>query len=283
MMIMDELEQFAKNKFATLPRKALPAFRKDLIWLKIEPELREHKRPQKSWVSDFVFLRLKLSRVLATLVIMVLLIGLVRGSAQAIPGETLYPVKKATETVEKILAVSQENKVKVGIKHAKRRLTEVQILIATNQGPEIVAATVEELTKTTSDTAAVSAEKPELATQVVELANQQEQILETVSQDTEGQIKEALEKAITMAKESASTLNVSLEGNGEVEGTSATTTLEATTTPTTTTSTQPKPKPKDGVLESEIQIHGVTEAETTPETTNPPDEPVILPEPTIGF
>ncbi len=274
-MTDEKFVSFLSDSFLHLPRKSIPAFRPDLVWLKIKPRLREAVPPKSSWLSDFVFLRLKLSRGLATLAIIVLLVSLVRGSAQALPGQTLYPVKKAAEQVEKVLAVNDEAKVKVGIKHAKRRLTEVQILIATNKEPQIVARTVEALTKTTISTAAVSAEKPELATQVVELANHEEQILGSVSQEASGEIKEALEKAIIIAKESANSLQVSGQPEEEVQGASETNvTEEATTTETTTAG---KPKPKDSLLQSDIQIHDVIQGEGG-ETDNPP-ESEILPEP----
>ncbi len=63
--------------------------------------------------------------VVPAFLVFMLMGGTVFASYGALPGETLYPVKRLTEQVEFTLAVSEQAKVEVQAKHAEERLEEI--------------------------------------------------------------------------------------------------------------------------------------------------------------
>ena len=189
--------------------------------------------------------------------------------------------------MEKVLAASDEARVNVGVKHAKRRLAEIQILVEEKQEPKIVNDTLEALKTTTQEVVAVTKSKPELINHAVDLATEEEKVLTNVAESqAPGEVKTAVQNAITETQDSLSKLageerQKPGNTNETVQGTEITASSTPTTTPTTTRAGTSKPKVKDGTMESQMQIHGATSgsAETPPTQT----EPEILSEPASGF
>lgn len=265
-------EIFIQNQFAALPRKSVLTSHKEAVWLRIQNQILAEPVPVLRFTLPLY------TKALVSMVVVVAVVGIAsKASEDSLPGETLYAVKKASEQVEKVLATSEEAEVKVGIKHARRRLEEVKILVEGKQKPEIVAKTLTALKNTTAAVVAASQEKPELADQALRLATEEHLVLTTVEdQVEEGEVKDAVQEILTLSRESIN----KLKGvEPEVEGT--VTEEQATTTPKTISPT-PKKKPQDGPIESEIQIHGVINlGEENSELDN--QEPEIVPEPTVGF
>ena len=95
------------------------------------------------------------------------------------------------------------------------------------------------------------------------------------------EVKDAVQETIIVSRESlnAVTGEEQKDGDGSVEGV---TSDQATSTAKTAPSTGRKVKPGDGIIESPIQFHDVSES---PEEENGSEstEPEILPEPSVGF
>lgn len=285
-MDMDlELEKQIAKQFAELPRKSFVAGEKEKVWLRIQNHIRQNRialdqqaRASKLWP---IF---RLGKLAGTVLVVALAIGLVGGATKAsegsLPGDALYTVKKAAETVEKAFATTDEAKVKVGIKHAKRRLEEVKILVQEKKDDAVVSETLQALKSTTEQVlTATSASTPEIVNNVVDLVTQEAKVLDSVKDQTQGEVKQAVQEVITASRESVN----KLKAEEEVKGTATAEPPQATTTPATAAPTSPhKPKVKDGVIESEIQIHGVMNGYEAP-TTPPSAPPEILPEPNKGF
>lgn len=253
-------EKQISGLFQSLPRKSVPSPDKKRGWFRIQNYIRE-TRPETANFWHFLFLRKIWGQVLAIVVIVLVAVSIVGGVARATPGETLYGVKKAAEKVERVLAPTETARVKITIKHAKRRLEEVQILVAEDHKNGVVSETLNALTNTTQDAVAASKTQPELKGQILELTSYEEKVLTSVQTQVEGQVKEAVEKALLSTKESLSKLNSDNEIQGavtQIDDTQTSAEQEATSTASETVGKTPKqPEAQEGVIQSEIQIHGV--------------------------
>lgn len=299
-MRIEEFEILIRNTFKSLPKKQVFSGRKQEVWMKIQNHLRETRLLQekseqtRGALWNFLFLRKGLGKILATLVIVLVAVTFVRGVADAAPGEALYPVKKAAEKVEQVLATNPEAKVKIQIKHAKRRLEEVKVLVEEQKGKKIVAETLQALKDTTQEMVAASESQPELKSQVVELANHEEAVLESVHEIAANDIKDVVQEAISQSRESISKLTP-VQEEETVKGATATAGPEQTTSaqqvptealgttlPSKTASiAKPKRETGNAVFESKIQVHEILEPEENSviSETSPPEEVEIIVEP----
>lgn len=278
-------EKFLAEWFAKLPQKKLEISGKEKIWLKIQNYLREHRseKPLATVLRVGFWPVFRFRKLAFSTLILLIALGLVGGATKAsqgsLPGETLYAVKKVTEKVEQVLAQSDEAKVKVGIKHAKRRLEEVKILVQEKRAENVVTKTLEDLKSTTEQVLMVAAEsKPELIDHVVNLVTAEGEVLDSVKNQVSGEIKEAMEEILTVSQESVSKLKgEEVKGAAAIEDTGKAT----STMPTLAPPAPRQPKLPDGIIESPIQIHDVIKIDEP--VTVEPEEPKILTEPTIKF
>lgn len=290
----EELDNSIVKLFSSLPRREIPTGDKEKVWFAIQSHLRQNRlavsKPPAPRFGVWVFL-LRFRRLAMAGIISVIVLGLMgvatKASEGSLPGERLYSVKRAAETVEKVLATNNEAKVKVTIKHAKRRLEEVQILVAANKESQIVTQTLEDLQSTTEQVIVIAAAaQPQLLDHAVELVNEETQILTTVSGQATTEVKQAVETVIAASNESISKATAAA-GIDQVQGANTGDNSDNTTaSPSSpeTGATVKKAKPKDAVIESGTQIHGVSEGGSSePEKATEPTEPEILPEPTIEF
>lgn len=278
MQTEQELEKFIASVAQTFRAKVPPGNR-EAVWLKISAHLREARlmKPteQQSWTRWPFFLRSAWGKAGAVILTVLVAISLVGGVAKATPGQTLYPVKRAAERVEKVLTPGEEAKVKVTIKHAKRRLSEVQTLVAENGQQTMVQQTLTDLTNTTQDAIAASESKPQLKNQIVDIVTHEEKILADVQDQTEGEIKAAVGKALLLTQKS---LNKLTTEDNNVEGASTAALENETQSAAQATSTaglvksktSGKTSSKDGKIESRLQIDEVI---TIGENNNPIPEP----------
>ena len=281
-----ETEKFIKDTFSQLPRKPITSGSKEAVWLRVQNSIRKDRITHSPHLK-FIF-KLRLNRLTITALSIILAVFLVSTATTAaeasLPGETLYPVKKATEYVEKVLATSDEKKAKVIKKHAQNRLQEFQTLIADKQvSEEVVTKSLEDLKSTTEElqvaTSAVSEQNPELVTEAIELAEEGEAIMTAVEDELEGEAKIALKEAITASRESIAALK---EEQGEVEGVA---TEEKTAEEEEAAVVVPVPVPlveeeePKKIIEAPVQTHGVIKG--NPEEKEEIKEPKILPD--TGF
>lgn len=283
-------EQVIKDYFAKLPRKSFGFGEKEKIWLTIQNHMREARLAIPEKKSFFSWPVFAFGRMTLTIFLVVVVAGLVGGATKAsegsIPGDKLYTVKKAAEQVEKVLATSDSAKVKVGIKHATRRLEEVRVLVAENKRAEVVSQTLEDL-RTVTEQVVTSAEaaEPELRQEAVQLVSKETEVLSLVKAQAKEDVREAFQDAINATHKSISKLQ---GGNSGIEGvsTTASTTAESdnsTSTAQVSPAVKPlaKPKVQDGILESNIQIDAVIKF--LDETDSQKSGPKILDNPTTDF
>jgi hypothetical protein len=69
----------------------------------------------------------------AVLVLILVGVGTVSASASSLPGDTLYPVKTATEKVQGFFTLGSEAKANLHMKLAQRRLNELKLLAESNR------------------------------------------------------------------------------------------------------------------------------------------------------
>lgn len=282
-------EKFITDLISTLPRKEITSGDKVRVWQTVSAHMRlarVQKTDKAHFGGVFIIFRRKLGKVLVTMVMVLIAITLVTGAANAQPGETLYPVKKAAEKVERALATSEEAKTKVGIKHAKRRIEEVKVLVQENKENKIVSKTIEGLTDATKgineSIASAATSQPELVNEALALTEAETQILVSVEGKVDAGVKEAAEQIIVSTKE---TVDKIISEAGNVEGT-ATSTIPVITSEQATSTLGETAKPaekavqiedQDGTIESQIQIDGFVDTEEKPAENS---EPTILPQPT---
>lgn len=277
-------EKFISEYFAGLPRKPLVlAGKKELIWQKVQMAMQK----SRSVETAVPVLAWPLKRLAYATVALVLVLAAGTVAARnSLPGETLYPVKRAAERVEKTLAVTEAKKVEVLTDHSETRLKEVVTLVKEKKVSEqVVVKTLSDLKTTNSElrsaAIAVSQKKPELVEKVIELASAEQVILSEVKEKVEGEAKLAAEEIITIAQESV-TLLKSVSG-GQVEG-AAQGEEEGEQPAATTTAPSSGTRgsaPKSGEIKSDIQIDEVIKSNdiSGEEEPAPNQEPEILPEP----
>lgn len=294
-----ELENLIARRFAALPRKTFVMGDKQSVWLKIQNHLRQTRASQAQIpISGWGYFGLRrLNKLGMTAVIVVIATSLAGGVAKAakgsLPGETLYPVKKAVEQVQVVIASAQggEKKVETLKTHAKTRLLEVSTLVTEkNATKETVKESLDQLRMATGKVVAATEDRPELLPHAVELTAEEEKTLTEVQTKTQGEIKQAVENAIAETKESFNKLI-----GQEKKDPSAGQAIEGaqTTAPSPSESAdkiQPNAralnktqKPKDGAVESGIQLERVTSGSSSSALPEPSRGPTVLPEPSIGF
>lgn len=101
-------------------------------------------------------IRRRLSRLVATVVVAASAVGLVAGSAQALPGDVLYPLKRAGESIELAVARGPAAEGRVNLEHAETRLTELASLtvhedVDTAETTRLVGSTLEDFTEQATD------------------------------------------------------------------------------------------------------------------------------------
>lgn len=271
-------------------RQALAPGDKEKVWLRIQNHIRQQRLQSpiafsavsKLW-PKFYMGKITAATLAAVLAIIVIG-GATKASEGSLPGDTLYSVKKVAEKVEKVLATSDEAKVKVGIKHAKRRLKEVQNLVAEKKESEIVTKALEELQITTEQViSAAAAAEPELRDNAASLVAEETTVLNGVKEQVEEAVKQVVQTVISASHESISKLQGSEQKTSEVQGRAVENDTAATSTPASPSPAKPrKPKIQDGKIESNIQIESVIKL-TDPEGASQSGEPQVLSEPSAGF
>jgi len=293
MQEIEKSEQFIKDTLRGFPRKGVDLSGKKAVWLRVQNSIRDSRQvgAQDSALEpkrlSFIFRYTKLTATALSIALLAVLVTATATAAKtSLPGETLYPVKKAVEKVEKTLATTDEKKIQVIKKHTQNRLTEVQTLVATKQAPEeVVAQTLEDLQTSAKEleeaATAASDTNPELVDEAIELADERELALIEVGKNLEeGQTKTALNETLSASRESVAALKAA---KGEVEGAAVTGEdaaengeSEKSTIIPKTKIAEPKEEAPSEIIESPIQIHDVIKGNDEQENTER-NEPKILP------
>ena len=287
-------EKLIAVKFARLPRRIFDHGRKEEIWQRVHASImlsrsNEKTSPSLKRTSGLFLLRAWFSKLAFVSLVIVLTVAVVGGTANAMPGDTLYTVKKAAENVEKALATNDEAKVKVAVKHAKRRLEEVKILVQENRGTAIVSQTLDDFKTSTEVAVAVTESKPELADHIASLGISEDEVLAEVANEEQGEAKTLVQDVLSQTKESidkatAAAAAATNETNGEkIEGTTLMGGTATSTASSTEATTSASSKPKTslgGKIQGDAHLNNPTTLDENPGTAEEKD-PEILPQPSL--
>jgi hypothetical protein len=124
----------------------------------------------------------------ASLLLLITAAGAVAGSATALPGETLYPVKEGLERAELTMAVSDDAHARAHVRHSRARLEELREAAESN--PEVVPELAERFFESLDRAVAVGG--PSVAGQVAALRSIGAAELNTIMADLDSSIAESL-------------------------------------------------------------------------------------------
>ena len=183
----------------------------------------------------------------ASLILILILTGAARASADSLPGDLLYPVKRAVESGRLALA-SDDAEPALRVEFAGRRIDEFDALLARNQiKPDVLADAADQLTRALDLLSRGYGSRPNLDPRIASLAYRQaalsEQALALDADRQDAQLQEILRQSIRIQE------RVALEGSGPavIEDIVATLTPTptATATPTLTPTATSTPPPTD--------------------------------------
>jgi len=218
-----------------LPKKEL-TFDRRIIWNKIESKISTPNQVERvtfqSRQNPFAAFRFAFPKTVIALIVVVVIAGLVNGTAvkakNALPGQTLYPVKKTMEKAELVLTFNDEKKTEKKIRNASTRLQETQAIVEKNDIPKsdnkdessgdkatttedvlvlneeeakVVEETLAELSSATEEVAGESEGNKGLLKKIVKLSDEQEEFLSGLEPKLSGNTKESVAQTRTVAKE----------------------------------------------------------------------------------
>ncbi|MDY7041581.1 MAG: DUF5667 domain-containing protein [Chloroflexota bacterium] len=236
-------------------------------------ELKAQRRVARHRQSLFSRLvpRLRLAPVALALLLVLFGSGIWVSSAAAdsLPGDAIYPVKRAAERVQMSLTFSEIGRVRLHIKFADRRLEEVQAIL--EQRGEFDGATLAEVGDET-EAALASAEgldegREQALTTLATLTERQQAVLAAVQAKAPPQAQAGLNRAMERSRHGHERARAALEKRGEE---SQKTTPRPTHTPKPTRTPKPDHTPKPT---------RTPKPDHTPKPTHTP-KPVHTPKPT---
>lgn len=126
---------------------------KSSVKRKLSAFVAQNPAPTKFYNHVLMFMRKPVYAALAIVLCVVMLSGgTVYASQEALPGEPLYNVKLATEAARTKMTRDEQKKAELHLKHAQRRVDELQKLISAGTvTPELVTQTQELLMELVSD------------------------------------------------------------------------------------------------------------------------------------
>ncbi len=144
--------------------------------------------------------RQRLVSAAASLVVLVAAAGTVAGSAMALPGETLYPVKESLERAELTIAVSDAANARAHLRHSRVRLEELEAAAESN--PEVVPEIAERFYTSLERAAALGGES--VAGEVAALRTSASLLMDRIGRNLDPSIAESLTVARTTRNDTAS-------------------------------------------------------------------------------
>jgi len=173
---------------------------------------------RRKWLSvfrpevNFIF---RHRPVFATLVILLVLIGVFGFAQNSVPGDSLFPLKKIAEESEKFFA-SEKNEARINLELVNRRLDDLEKIAESNQTQKLASAITEyqESVNKAAESLA-GAEPKEIVEQVkqleekerkiksygVEIAQSSEELKDVLSQITEREIQDLEKRSLTPEQE----------------------------------------------------------------------------------
>jgi hypothetical protein len=165
------------------------------------------------------------STIAARVAIVIAIVAVLAGAAdtaghQSLPGEMLYPWKRAKEDIALVLASGPSERAQLQTEFAKRRLDEIATLVASgNTDPQVVAEVTEDLIQNAASAIAEGQQAPD-----VNVAPDVKEILATA--------QTTLETAAQSNPQIAAVIDPSLQRADQLANTVPTETITVTTPPT---------------------------------------------------
>lgn len=132
--------------------------------------------------------RQRLVSAAASLLVLVAAGGTVAGSAMALPGETLYPVKESLERAELTIAFSDTANARAHLRHSRVRLDELEQAVDSN--PEVVPEIAERFYTSLERAAVLGGES--VAAEVAALRTSASLLLDRIARDLDPSIAKSL-------------------------------------------------------------------------------------------
>jgi hypothetical protein len=158
------------------------------------------------------FVRITGGIVGAFMILLSLTLGTAVAALESVPGQTIYPVKKIVENVQMKMANTEEERTNLQIKFSNNRVDELEAILHKQQqgkisGQEvqkIVEETAKDIQKTTQALAAeqnLTEPKTDVLNKIVSLNTKQVAIIQAAQENSDGDIKAELEKALETSKD----------------------------------------------------------------------------------
>lgn len=162
------------------------------------------------WQALPRFVRLTGGIVGAFTIMLSLTLGTAAAALESLPGQTIYPIKKIVENVQLRLASSEDEKTSLQIKFANNRVDELETILQRQKSGEasdeevrkVVENTMKDVQKTTESITTQNPTDPQVAllNKVVSLSAKQTAVIQAAQVDSEGDVKQELEKALESSK-----------------------------------------------------------------------------------
>lgn len=158
--------------------------------------------------------RQRLATTMASLVLLLAAVGTVAGSATAVPGEPLYPVKDGLENAELTMAISDSAHARAYVRHSRSRLAELDEVADSHPGlvPDLAHRFYRSLRR------AEAAGGEAVASEVAALRNQATVLMEQLARDLPPAVARALARVPGVPASVAAVVPPSTAGDGRVAG-----------------------------------------------------------------
>jgi len=146
--LADELEPllFTTKSGRSLSSEHVPATARNRSRMNMLAQAAKLRKTHKPLLTYFRVPRLAMSFIALVIVLMISFNGLIITSAKTLPGDTLYPVKRAAETVRLQLTNNVEKKHQIEVDYTQRRTEEVSELLQLKRTVQVsMEGTVQEM------------------------------------------------------------------------------------------------------------------------------------------
>jgi hypothetical protein len=267
-----------------------PALRTTPSWLAWRARLREWQRTRGERPQNGVWGRAwRLGLVRAALAAAVVLgpvlasAGVVSAATGSLPGETLYPVKRATEAAQVVLT-PEPNQTALHLTLAENRTHELSVLVARGAPPvDVVAALTNEMLSETETAlvkvqAAPNMQRTDLLRQVLAGIERQQAVLVAAKAALPSAGQASLDNGLqTSAAQHVRTQTLVKQAEAVAIAAAATATATPTATPTVTLVT---PAASEPATAGATPVVSVPAQNTDEPASSPTPEPTLTPSPT---
>ncbi len=204
-----------------MPKASIPSADLERVKNQVLDRISIPVESEAGWFATLFprFVKIGIASIGSLLIVISLGLGTAVAALESVPGQTIYPLKKAVENVQLKLA-SDGERTTLQLRFAYKRIEELErILEQQEQGKiseeevqKVISDTVRDLKETTTEIASTAANEPKVVNKLTDLSNK----IKSASSQTEGEAKAELEKAIEATKVSQEDAIKNIENAGLV-------------------------------------------------------------------